>query len=53
VCSSDLAWIQVARGALTVNGTLLAEGDGAAVSDESKLDVRAESAAEALLFDLG
>jgi quercetin 2,3-dioxygenase len=46
------AWLQVARGALTVNGTLLAEGDGAAVSDESKLDVRAESPAEALVFDL-
>jgi redox-sensitive bicupin YhaK (pirin superfamily) len=46
------AWLQVARGALTVNGTVLAEGDGAAVSGESKLDVRAESATEALLFDL-
>ena len=46
------AWLQVARGAITVNGTLLAEGDAAAVSDEAKLDVRAESAAEALLFDL-
>ena len=46
------AWLQVARGSLTLNGTLLAEGDGAAVSGESKLDVRAESAAEALLFDL-
>ena len=46
------AWLQVARGALTVNDTVLAEGDGAAVSGESKLDVRAESATEALLFDL-
>ena len=46
------AWLQVARGALTVNGTLLAEGDGAAVSGESKLDVRADGAAAALLFDL-
>ena len=46
------AWLQIARGALTVNGTVLAEGDGAAVSGEAKVDVRAESAAEALLFDL-
>src|SRR4051794_32471128 len=46
------AWLQVARGAVTVNGTVLAEGDGAAVSGESRLDVRAESTVEALLFDL-
>jgi redox-sensitive bicupin YhaK (pirin superfamily) len=46
------AWLQVARGALAMNGTVLAEGDGAAVNGETKLDVRAESAAEALLFDL-
>jgi redox-sensitive bicupin YhaK (pirin superfamily) len=52
LASGRHAWLQVARGALTVNGSLLAEGDGAAVSDEAKLDVRAESAAEALLFDL-
>ena len=46
------AWLQIARGALALNGTLLAEGDGAAVSGESRLEVRAESPVEALLFDL-
>ena len=46
------AWIQVARGSLTVNGTVLAAGDGAAVSDESELVIRANEPAEFLLFDL-
>lgn len=47
------AWVQVARGALTLNGQELREGDGAAVSDESTLTLTASQAAEVLLFDLG
>jgi redox-sensitive bicupin YhaK (pirin superfamily) len=47
------AWVQVARGAVELNGTPLAVGDGAAVSDESALALRAGEAAEILLFDLG
>ena len=46
------AWLQVARGALTLNGQRLREGDGAAVSDETRLDITADEAAELLLFDL-
>lgn len=46
------AWVQVARGNLTLNGRELREGDGAAISDEAKLDLEAKSAAEVLLFDL-
>jgi quercetin 2,3-dioxygenase len=46
------AWVQVARGAVTVNGQLLAEGDGAAVSDETALHVTASKDAEVLVFDL-
>jgi hypothetical protein len=46
------AWVQVARGAVTLNGKPLAEGDGAAVSDERSLTVAATAAAELLLFDL-
>jgi redox-sensitive bicupin YhaK (pirin superfamily) len=45
------AWIQVLRGSATVNGQVLAEGDGAAVSAEPTLDVRGRGA-EILLFDL-
>ncbi len=46
------AWIQVARGSLTVNGVTLAAGDGAAISDESSLDLRFTDDSEILLFDL-
>jgi quercetin 2,3-dioxygenase len=47
------AWVQVARGAVEVNGTKLAAGDGAAVSEESALAVVAGEPSEILLFDLG
>lgn len=46
------AWIQVARGAVSVNGTPLSEGDGAAVEDEAALAIKATTDAEVLLFDL-
>jgi redox-sensitive bicupin YhaK (pirin superfamily) len=46
------AWVQIARGDVTVNGTPLHTGDGAAVSDETELDLAASSDAEVLLFDL-
>ena len=46
------AWVQLARGAGTLNGTPLKAGDGAAVSDESKLVLSATEPIEALLFDL-
>lgn len=46
------AWVQVARGGLELNGQALAEGDGAAVSDERNLRIRARDGAEFLLFDL-
>lgn len=47
------AWVQVVQGAITLNGLPLAAGDGAAISDEDKVDVQANIAAEILLFDLG
>ena len=47
------AWIHVARGAVSVNGTALGEGDGAAVSGEEDLLFLGRQAAEVLLFDLG
>jgi len=46
------AWIQVARGRVTVNGQSLAAGDGAALSEETSVRLAAESEAELLLFDL-
>jgi len=46
------AWVQLVRGAVTVNGVVLAAGDGAAISDESRLAIDATSETELLLFDL-
>lgn len=42
----------VACGAVVFNGTTLKAGDGAAVSEEEILEIRAVEAAELLLFDL-
>jgi len=46
------AWIHIARGSATVNGTGLGEGDGAAVSGEDRLAFAGQQAAEVLVFDL-
>jgi redox-sensitive bicupin YhaK (pirin superfamily) len=46
------AWVQVARGAVGLNGQQLEPGDGAAVSDEERLTIKALRPAEVLLFDL-
>jgi hypothetical protein len=46
------AWVQVARGAVNVNGQALEQSDGAAVSDESSVTIKGREASEILLFDL-
>src|SRR5271169_5625082 len=46
------AWLQVAKGAVELNGKPLKQGDGAAVSDEAKLAIKGMGDAEVLLFDL-
>lgn len=52
LAKNRFAWIQVARGSLTLNGVALQAGDGAAVSDETPLKLVASHASEVLLFDL-
>ncbi|HXA78007.1 MAG TPA: pirin family protein [Candidatus Acidoferrales bacterium] len=52
IASGRHAWLQVARGAVTLNGTALKAGDGAAISDESEIRVEASELSEVLLFDL-
>jgi quercetin 2,3-dioxygenase len=47
------AWLQVVRGIVEVGGGELREGDGVAFSGESSVQVRADSDAEIMLFDLG
>ena len=46
------AWLQVAKGEVELNGHKLHQGDGAAISDETTLTVKATEDAEVLLFDL-
>jgi quercetin 2,3-dioxygenase len=46
------AWVQVVRGAIEVNGVALGEGDGASVSGETALALKAREDAEIILFDL-
>jgi redox-sensitive bicupin YhaK (pirin superfamily) len=46
------SWLQVLRGNVSLNGQAISAGDGAAVSEESALAIRAESPSEVLLFDL-
>jgi len=47
------AWLQVARGAVRLNGEPLETGDGAAVNREGTLEITGDEDAELLLFDLG
>jgi hypothetical protein len=44
--------VQLIKGALELNGVELRAGDGAAVSDEPRLVLRAGEPSELLLFDL-
>ena len=46
------AWVQVVRGPVTVNGEQLERGDGAALSDESRVAIEALEASHVLVFDL-
>ena len=45
-------WVQVARGAVKLNGKPLKAGDGAAISNEAEIHVEALEPSEILLFDL-
>lgn len=46
------AWVQVARGIVTLNGESLREGDGVQINSPELLELTTESNAEILLFDL-
>jgi len=45
-------WLQVAKGAVALNGKLLQRGDGAAISEELKVEINGKEDSEILLFDL-
>ena len=46
------AWVQVVRGELVVNSQILHQGDGAAISEETGLLLRAAGSTEVIVFDL-
>jgi redox-sensitive bicupin YhaK (pirin superfamily) len=49
---SRYAWIQVARGSVTVNGENAEQGDGVVCVAEPSLTIQAQQPSEILLFDL-
>jgi len=51
LASGRYAWLQVAKGAIELNGHSLKQGDGAS-ADEPKLTIKATAESEILLFDL-
>lgn len=52
LCPQRNAWLQVAKGAIEVNGKKLHQGDGAAISEEKNLTIKAIDDSEILVFDL-
>jgi len=52
VAAGRLGWLQIARGALLLNGERLDQGDGAALENERRVTLEGLEPAEALLFDL-
>ena len=46
------AWIHVAEGEVSVNGTKLAGGDAVALSEEKQVEISATKPSQVLLFDL-
>jgi quercetin 2,3-dioxygenase len=52
IAAGRRAWLQVARGSLTVDGVRLSAGDGAHTPGPAQLGLHAGADAEVLLFDL-
>jgi quercetin 2,3-dioxygenase len=52
VMPDRFAWLQVARGMVTLNGQSLEEGDGVQINSPELLELTTASSAEILLFDL-
>ena len=53
IANGRLVWVQVARGAVSLNDQLLTAGDGAAISEEDKIILTgAADKVEVLIFDM-
>lgn len=51
LAAGRVAWVQVARGEISLNGKILKAGDGAALRDEA-LEIEGVADGEALVFDM-
>jgi quercetin 2,3-dioxygenase len=47
------SWLQVARGAITIDDETLNAGDGTAIAYEERIVIKSTAASEFLLFDMG
>lgn len=47
-----IGWVQVARGAVRINGTLVTAGDGVAIRSTPAIEVEGHEDAEVLVFDM-
>ena len=45
-------WVQVLGGELMINGVLMNAGDGAAISNETAIEINSKNSGEVMLFDL-
>jgi quercetin 2,3-dioxygenase len=52
LAANRYAWLQVLRGSVTLNGQPLDTSDGAAIANETSLNIEATTDAEVMLFDL-
>jgi redox-sensitive bicupin YhaK (pirin superfamily) len=52
LAADRLAWLQVARGAVSLAGTELRAGDGVAIGEPGRIDLSVRDSAEILLFDM-
>jgi redox-sensitive bicupin YhaK (pirin superfamily) len=50
--ATRFVWVQTAKGSVELNGQTLKQGDGAAISGEHQLTIKAGEESELLLFDL-
>lgn len=53
VLANRYAWLQMAKGVVTLNGEELRAGDGVEITGEEELSITTDIGAEILLFDLG
>ena len=53
IAAGRRGWLQVARGAVAINGESLEQGDGVALTGEVAAEITASADSEVLLFDMG